>query len=209
MESKNIKSVSRVLNYVCHAARIFIYIAIIGFLIMASALPSSVENEVLNDASINIKIDFSAYSDSPGVLEQFKQISQIVQKVAQFRGITLNEEDNALGILFIESIPIIPFIKVASALIYVEVVYLVFISFILLYASRVFKELSDKAIPFSESIGKNIKKIAWLTLGSGLPMLINNNLFSVSYIILTLVFFALAYVFEYGCKLQQLSDETL
>lgn len=217
MAFKNLKSVSRVLNYLCHAYRIFIYIGIIVFLIIATAFPSFIENEVLNGASVNIKIDFSAFSDSPGIQEQF---NQIMQKMAQSPGFTANEKDNTLGVV-IDNKSIIPFIKRLSAVIYVEIVYLVIISFILLYASRVFKELSDKAIPFSESISKNIKMIAWLTLSSGLPMLINKSLslidssngfhlnLDITYIILTLVFFALAYVFEYGCKLQQLSDETL
>ena len=208
MAFKNLKSVSRVLNYVCHAARIFIYIGIVVFLIRAIAFPSFIENEVLNDASGNIKIEFSAFSDSPGIQEQF---NQIMQKMSQSLGFTLNEKDNTLGVV-IDNKSIILFSKVASALIYVEIVYWVIISFILLYASRIFKELSAKAIPFSESISKNIKVIAWLTLSSGLPKLISNGFhfsFDIPYIILTLVFFSLAYVFEYGCKLQQLSDETL
>lgn len=217
MAFKNLKSVSRVLNYVCHAVRILIYIGIIGFLIMATTFPSFIENEVLNDASVNIKINFSAYSDSLGIQET---INQIMQKMAQVRGFTANEKDITLGIV-IDNKSILTFVRRLSGVIYFEVVYLVIISFILLYASRIFKELSAKAIPFSESISKNIKVIAWLTLSSGLPTLINKNLslidsskafhlsFDFSYIILTLVFFALAYVFEYGCKLQQLSDETL
>jgi len=209
MAFKNLKSVSRVLNYVCHAARIFIYIGIVVFLIRAIAFPSFIENEVLNDASGNIKIEFSAFSDSPGIQEQF---NQIMQKMSQSLGFTLNEKDNTLGVV-IDNKSIILFSKVASALIYVEIVYWVIISFILLYASRIFKELSAKAIPFSESISKNIKVIAWLALSSGLPKLISNGFhfsFDIPYfIILTLVFFTLAYVFEYGCKLQQLSDETL
>src|SRR5450756_2402008 len=96
MAFKNLKSVSRVLNYVCHAARIFIYIGIISFLIVAAAFPSFIENEVLNDASVNIKIDFSAFSDSPGIQEQF---NQIMQKMAQSPSFTLDEKDNTLGVV--------------------------------------------------------------------------------------------------------------
>src|SRR5665647_3298092 len=115
MAFKNLKSVSRVLNYVCHAARIFIYIGIVVFLIRAIAFPSFIENEVLNDASGNIKIEFSAFSDSPGIQEQF---NQIMQKMSQSLGFTLNEKDNTLGVV-IDNKSIILFSKVASALIYV------------------------------------------------------------------------------------------
>lgn len=99
------------------------------------------------------------------------------------------------------------------------------IIFILYLAERIFKNIYDSQSPFERVNVKKLKNIAWLMLAfTIIPTYVETVLrfflmrntaspynfsIDITTICLTVIFFALAYIFEYGCLLQQQYDETL
>ena len=96
---------------------------------------------------------------------------------------------------------------------------------ILYLAERIFKNIYDSQSPFELLNVKRLKIIAWLMLAFAIfPTYIETVLrfflmrstttpynfsIDITTVCLTVIFFALAYIFEYGCLLQQQYDETL
>lgn len=100
-----------------------------------------------------------------------------------------------------------------------------FIIVILYLAERIFKNIYDSQSPFELLNVKRLKNIAWLMLAFAIfPTYIETVLrfflmrgtaspynfsIDITTVCLTVIFFALAYIFEYCCLLQQQYDETL
>ena len=96
---------------------------------------------------------------------------------------------------------------------------------ILYLAERIFKTIYDSQSPFELLNVKRLKTIAWLMLAFTIfPTYVETILrfflmrsttspynfsIDITTVCLTVIFFALAYIFEYGCLLQQEYDETL
>lgn len=88
---------------------------------------------------------------------------------------------------------------------------------------RVFGDISRTGVPFNPLHGGRIKKVAWLSLALSVLVGISENLaglctsgpvsvtggIDLMTLLFVAVIYCLAYVFDYGCKLQQESDETL
>lgn len=99
------------------------------------------------------------------------------------------------------------------------------IIFILYLAERIFKNIYDSQSPFELQNVKKLKTIAWLMLAFTIfPTYVETILrfflmrsttspynfsIDITTLCLTVIFFALAYIFEYGCLLQLQVDETL
>lgn len=96
---------------------------------------------------------------------------------------------------------------------------------ILYLAERIFKNIYDSQSPFEWLNVRRLKTIAWLMLAFSIfPTFVETVLrfilmrstgspynfsIEITTICLTVIFFALAYIFEYGYLLQQQYDETL
>jgi len=92
-------------------------------------------------------------------------------------------------------------------------------------AARIFKNIRDFQSPFDIMNAKKLKWIAWLLLALTVwPTFVETvlrfflipnttqpyyNSMDVTTYCMTIIFFALAYIFEYGCMLQTQFDETL
>ena len=95
---------------------------------------------------------------------------------------------------------------------------------ILLVASLIFKDMSREGMPFTEKNSNRIRVISLLLIAQGLVVpplqLLIAMVFSaadasdyigldLSLIVIAIIFFCLALIFEYGAELQRQSDETL
>lgn len=104
-----------------------------------------------------------------------------------------------------------------------EVVRLCLIMVILFISGRIFKDISKDYTPFVAKHMKRLKRISLLIAGMAIipgfveiamiqmvtpPAMVNVS-FELFYILVAVVFFCLAQIFEYGRMLQQQSDETL
>lgn len=92
-------------------------------------------------------------------------------------------------------------------------------------AACIFRNIRNSQSPFDIKNAKKLKIIAWLMLALTIwPTFVEtvlrfflipnttlpyNNSMSVTTFCITIIFFAVAYIFEYGCLLQQQVDETL
>ncbi len=99
----------------------------------------------------------------------------------------------------------------------------VFVFYILLIAYRMFKSISINIMPFSQENAKRLKKIGGLLMiyslvepisrkgfySSFAPEITIRSSFNIVSVILALIFFFIAIIFDYGAELQRLSDETL
>ncbi|MGG4195829.1 DUF2975 domain-containing protein [Paenibacillus jamilae] len=104
-----------------------------------------------------------------------------------------------------------------------EVVRLCLIMVILFIARRIFKDISKDYTPFVAKHMKRLKRISLLIAGIAIipgfveiamiqmvtPAARVNVSFELFYILVAVVFFCLAQIFDYGRMLQQQSDETL
>ena len=73
---------------------------------------------------------------------------------------------------------------------------------ILLSLSALFKSIAVKQTPFTPQIAKSLKVIGIVLIIVSIPLGLGNLVFA-------FCVFAFAYVIQYGCELQLLSDETL
>ncbi|MDR1775840.1 MAG: DUF2975 domain-containing protein [Actinomycetes bacterium] len=99
----------------------------------------------------------------------------------------------------------------------------VFFGFIMGILSRLFKDTAAHETPFLSTNVRRLKSVGWLLIANSFAMGIATAIVEVlthpvtsafdtgngGYLITGLVIFALAYVFQYGCELQQAADETL
>lgn len=88
---------------------------------------------------------------------------------------------------------------------------------------RIFKDISREATPFAAKHVRRIKTVAWLTLPLAFLDATCRNLadafqagdpainleLNLMWVAFGAIIYCLAYIFDYGCKLQQESDETL
>lgn len=99
----------------------------------------------------------------------------------------------------------------------------IFVFNILLIAYRMFKSISIDIMPFSQENAKRLKKIGALLMiyslvepiaregfySSFAPEITMQSSFNIGSVILALLFFFIAVIFDYGAELQRFSDETL
>ncbi|MCY9529407.1 DUF2975 domain-containing protein [Paenibacillus alvei] len=104
-----------------------------------------------------------------------------------------------------------------------DVVRLCLIMVILFIAGGIFKDISKDYTPFVAKHMKRLKRISLLIAGMAIipgfveitmiqmvtPAVMVNVSFELFYILVAVVFFCLAQIFDYGRMLQQQSDETL
>lgn len=104
-----------------------------------------------------------------------------------------------------------------------DVVRLCLIMVILFIAGGIFKDISKDYTPFVSKHMKRLKRISLLIAGMAIipgfveiamiqmvtPAAMVNVSFELFYILVAVVFFCLAQIFDYGRMLQQQSDETL
>lgn len=88
---------------------------------------------------------------------------------------------------------------------------------------QVFRGISETGIPFDPAHVERIKAVAWLSLALSVMVSVVENIeqalltgdrlvlleLDMTVLLFAAIIYCLAYVFEYGCKLQQESDETL
>jgi len=102
---------------------------------------------------------------------------------------------------------------------------LIFMSLLLIYTAKLFREFSLSYTPFSVKMTKVIRTIAWIMyfmfmapilidklidlLKLNLTHISDNFLETFLGIIFATIFFLLSYIFDYGRLLQQQTDETL
>ncbi|MDO5400958.1 MAG: DUF2975 domain-containing protein [Eubacteriales bacterium] len=88
---------------------------------------------------------------------------------------------------------------------------------------QVFRGIGEDGTPFNPAHVSCIKRVAWLALALSVMVSVADNLeaalltgerlvlleLDMAALLFAAIIYCLAYVFEYGCKLQQESDETL
>lgn len=104
----------------------------------------------------------------------------------------------------------------AFALVLLSMIFLMLFSFY-----KMFKDISKSYTPFEEKQVKRIKRIALLTLiiciasnvfdfiGEKLVFGNANLGLDLFWIVIAIIIYCIAYIFDYGCRLQALEDETL
>ncbi len=115
----------------------------------------------------------------------------------------------------------VPSVETLSLLFPFAVAQMAILFFILRLLRRVFLDFSQSYSPFEEKQVKRLKAVALLTLilaivgsvfdGAAHAILYGSMAFSIhiTWFVLAAVIYCTAYVFDYGCRLQRQSDETL
>ncbi|MCE5197186.1 MAG: hypothetical protein LLG09_08695 [Negativicutes bacterium] len=229
MELKKIRSISKFAYYACLILRILMYVGIVAGLVFISYSP-----RVFETAEMNQIVDFSLSVELSNLTEnQQKEIADWMEKNEDNTFLSLQQENNQVRVIFDA-----PVLRVFKDEINYEILFLAattfLLSFIMLYLGKIFKELYQGESPFTNSIFGYMKMICRLfvvfillpeySIAPEINLfnnkMVNVNLislksahwsfnFSLEEAIFVMIFFVLTYIIEYGCKLQQLSDETL
>lgn len=229
MELRKIRSISKFAYYACLTLRVLMYIGILFGLVFIRYSPRFFNSPEMNQiVDFSLPIEISSFTENQQVA-----ITDLIEKTKGNPVLSMQKENNQVMVSFDASVLRVYEEEINYMLLLLAATTFL-LSFIMLYLGKIFKELYSGESPFTASICKYMKIICWLFVVSILLpdysitpainlfniKLVNVNLislksshwsinFSWEQAILVMAFFALTYVFEYGCKLQQLSDETL
>ena len=88
-------------------------------------------------------------------------------------------------------------------------IYAAFTLIVVIFAGKLAKALEKCQSPFEESVTKAMKHFAFSLIPAGLFLIIDGQSINLTMVLVILAVIIFSYIFSYGAKLQQESDETL
>lgn len=216
---KNLKSISKCIYIITKILKIVMIIATIFIMLGCVFLLSTVKNLEYSNGVLK----YNGSEESIKFVQEEKNGDKVwLVKVKDSDVITIDDKDSVVNIEeFLNNNPL----ETLSKVIIIGMVYFIIIAITYVYImsaiEKVFRNIHDEDTPF---INENVKQIKSIACGLILLVVIStisgclfnailhvniNVKIDVAQLIEALAIFAIAFVFEYGCALQEGSDKKI
>ena len=208
-KQKGLKTLSKILQILAILAKVCLWIGLVFLVILAIAFPLVAEDVTISKEELSYKSHKIELRESDDKLDIYYKDKQIGEMDVSEKEIvyTLIDEIKERKLIFVIEVAMI-----------VGVVSIILAIYIMGYVEKLFKNINEQVTPFIEENVTLIRKIGYFMIASVVVGVVGSGIMSVialksldfSYDLVSigeiLMVFALAYIFEYGCSLQEGTD---
>lgn len=206
-KQKGLKTLSKLIQILAILAKVCLWIGLVVLVILAIAFPFVAEDLTISREELSYrshKIELREQdNDKLDILYKDKKVGEmdISEKEIVYK---LIDEINERKLIFVIEVAMI-----------VGVISIILGIFIMGYVAKLFKNINEQPTPFTEENVSLIRKVGYYMIASLVVGFIGSGIISViaiksldfSYDLVSigeiLLVFTLAYIFEYGCSLQE------